>query len=39
MLGTLIGVFPGIGFVVVAMGLYGFSEIIANLERRENARS
>ena len=35
MLGTLIGVFPGIGFVVVAMGLYGFSEIIANLERRE----
>ncbi len=25
----------GIGFVVVAMGLFGFSEIIANLERRE----
>ena len=24
----------GIGFVVVAMGLFGFSEIIANLERR-----
>jgi putative tricarboxylic transport membrane protein len=26
----------GIGFVVVAMGLFGFSEIIANLERRAN---
>ena len=26
----------GIGFVVVAMGLFGFSEIIVNLERRVN---
>ena len=26
----------GIGFVVIAMGVFGFGEIIANLEQREN---
>ena len=28
----------GIGFVVVAMGIFGFGEIIANLEKGEATR-